>query len=236
MTAQNPRPEGARQPRDAAHWAHYVEALKAPEGAVSLNVEGRRVVGPLQGFGKMWQKTYRARLTGASASPAEVVGVWRQRFPEPSGFGKGFRALGWASARRRCAARGPQRRDGALFRRGVLHLHDARGAPFLRLDHVQRLRGRRRHDGGPGLPAYTRQRPALRACDAPRAPQGGGQKEPGSILRRERRSRDPRGLRGPEAAVATVREHPAQRHRALGSPRGNRAAAPIASPIGGSSP
>ncbi len=60
--------------------------------------------------------------------------------------------------------------------------------------------------------------------------------EPGSILRRERRSRDPRGLRGPEAAVATVRKHPAQRHRALGSPRGNRAAAPIASPIRGSSP
>jgi hypothetical protein len=45
----------------------------------------------LQGFGKMWQKTYRVRLTGASASPAEVVGVWRERFPELSGFGKGFR-------------------------------------------------------------------------------------------------------------------------------------------------
>jgi hypothetical protein len=91
MTAQNPRPEGPRQPRDAAHWAHYVEALKVPEGAVGLNVEGRRVVGPLQGFGKMWQKTYRVCLTGASASPAEVVGVWRERFPELSGFGKGFR-------------------------------------------------------------------------------------------------------------------------------------------------
>ena len=91
MTAQNPRPEVARQPRDAAHWAHYVEALEVPEGAVGLNVEGRRVVGPLQGFGKMWQKTYRVRLTGASVSPAEVVGVWRERFPELSGFGKGFR-------------------------------------------------------------------------------------------------------------------------------------------------
>ena len=92
MTAQNPRPEGARQPRDAAYWAHYVEALKVPEGAVGHNVEGRRVVGPLQGFGKMWQKTYRARLSGASASPAEVVEAWRERFPELSGFGeKGFR-------------------------------------------------------------------------------------------------------------------------------------------------
>ena len=92
MTAQNPRPEGARQPRDAAYWAHYVEALKVPEGAVGPNVEGRRVVGPLQGFGKMWQKTYRARLSGASASPAEVIEAWRERFPELSGFGeRGFR-------------------------------------------------------------------------------------------------------------------------------------------------
>jgi hypothetical protein len=81
-----------RGPRDAAHWARYVETLAAPEGAVASNVEGRRVVGPLQGFGKMWQKTYTTRLTGASASPSEVVEVWRTRFPELSGFGeKGFR-------------------------------------------------------------------------------------------------------------------------------------------------
>ena len=91
MTAQNPRPEGPRQPRDAAHWAHYVEALKVPEGAVGLNVEGRRPVSPLQGFGKMWQKTFKVRLEGVSASPAEVVETWRERFPEISGFGRGFR-------------------------------------------------------------------------------------------------------------------------------------------------
>jgi hypothetical protein len=88
MTAPRRHPEEAGQPRDAAHWARYVETL---EGSGGLNVEGRRVVGPLQGFGKMWQKTYRVRLTGASASPAEVVEDWRTRFPELSGFGKGFR-------------------------------------------------------------------------------------------------------------------------------------------------
>jgi hypothetical protein len=66
--------------------------LEVPEGAVGPNVEGRRVVGPLQGFGKMWQKTYKVRLEGASVSPAEVVEAWRERFPELSGFGeKGFR-------------------------------------------------------------------------------------------------------------------------------------------------
>jgi hypothetical protein len=88
--AQEHTEEG--QPRnDAAHWARYVETLKVPEGGVSPNVEGRRPVSPLQGFGQMWQKTFKVRLKGASASPAEVVEAWRERFPEISGFGKGFR-------------------------------------------------------------------------------------------------------------------------------------------------
>jgi hypothetical protein len=78
-----------RQPRDAAHWAQRVERLKTPDGIVNPNVEGRRVVGPLQGFSKMWQKTYRVHLEGVS--PVEVVGIWRERFPEISGFGEGFR-------------------------------------------------------------------------------------------------------------------------------------------------
>jgi hypothetical protein len=87
MTAQGP--QGAREPRDAAHWARYAGALEVPQGT-GPNVEGRQVVGPLQGFGKMWQKTYRTRIQGAS--PAEVVGDWRERFPELSGFGDdGFR-------------------------------------------------------------------------------------------------------------------------------------------------
>ena len=75
--------------RDAAHWARYVETLKAPDGIVHRNVEGRRPVSPLQGFGKMWQKTYRVRLE--DASPSEVVATWRERFPEISGFEEGFR-------------------------------------------------------------------------------------------------------------------------------------------------
>jgi hypothetical protein len=75
--------------RDAAHWARYVETLKAPDGIVHRNVEGRRLVSPLQGFGKMWQKTYRVRLE--EASPSEVVATWRERFPEISGLEEGFR-------------------------------------------------------------------------------------------------------------------------------------------------
>ena len=42
-------------------WAQPVTKLTAsdvPAGAVNLNVNGRHMVGPLQGFGQMWQKTY----------------------------------------------------------------------------------------------------------------------------------------------------------------------------------
>lgn len=72
-------------PRDAGHWARYVEKLEVsgvPEGAVNLNVGGRRVAGPLQGFGKMWRKTYRVSLGGVDATPAEVVRIWKERFSE----------------------------------------------------------------------------------------------------------------------------------------------------------
>jgi hypothetical protein len=53
-----------------------------PDGALNLNVEGRNVVGPLQGFGQLWQKTYRLPLTGTSVTPREVIRTWKERFPE----------------------------------------------------------------------------------------------------------------------------------------------------------
>ncbi len=92
MTEEAPRPEeerkeegGTREPRDAAYWARYAETLKVsdvPEGAAGINVEGRRAVGPLQGFGKMWQKTYRVRLGGVAVTPAEVIKTWKENYTE----------------------------------------------------------------------------------------------------------------------------------------------------------
>jgi len=84
MNEQMPQPE-KRQPRDAAYWARYAETLKVSgvaEGATNINVDGRRAVGPLQGFGKMWQKTYRVRLPGAGASPAEVISTWKAHYKD----------------------------------------------------------------------------------------------------------------------------------------------------------
>src|SRR5215207_4779391 len=73
------------QSRDATHWAGHVETLsigQVPAGAVNINVEGRRVVGPLQGFGALWQKTYQVRLRGENLTPTEIIRVWKERFPE----------------------------------------------------------------------------------------------------------------------------------------------------------
>src|ERR687889_14056 len=58
--------------RDATNWAKAVSTLnvsEVPEGAININVEGKRLAGPIQGFGKMWQKTYQVRL------PADEVAL-----------------------------------------------------------------------------------------------------------------------------------------------------------------
>ena len=73
----------ATEPRDAAYWAKNVTTLKlgqVPAEAVNLNVTGRRVVGPVQGFGRMWQKTTRVELRGAQVTPAEVIRTWKAEF------------------------------------------------------------------------------------------------------------------------------------------------------------
>jgi pimeloyl-ACP methyl ester carboxylesterase len=87
QTPQDPEPreelQPNREPRDAAYWARRIERLKVPdvpEGAVNLNVSARREVGAFQGFGQLWQKTYRVKLAGVT--PAELVKLWKERFPE----------------------------------------------------------------------------------------------------------------------------------------------------------
>jgi hypothetical protein len=80
---------GAAEDRPAAprssdaNWSQPVERLvlgQVPHEAINLNVTGKRPSGPLQGFGQLWQKTYRVRLEGAAASPRDVVAVWKREF------------------------------------------------------------------------------------------------------------------------------------------------------------
>jgi len=84
-TSSTPSPAGENQPRDTVYWAQQVSALKVtktPKGALNLNVEGRQVIGPLQGFGQMWQKIYWVPLTGTTVTSTEVIKTWKERFPE----------------------------------------------------------------------------------------------------------------------------------------------------------
>jgi hypothetical protein len=78
-------PEGPTAPRDAAYWAKGVSKLQlgeVPADAVNLNVTGRRVVGPVQGFGRLWQKTYRVDLAGTGVTAAEVIAAWKANFQD----------------------------------------------------------------------------------------------------------------------------------------------------------
>lgn len=72
-------------------WAKPTDRLQVehemPSGSMNLNVQGRQLTNPLQGFGQMWQKTYRVKLiaprvpaTGKAATPQDVIAGWKTNF------------------------------------------------------------------------------------------------------------------------------------------------------------
>ncbi len=72
-----------KTPRDAESWAKTSGPLKvsdAPAGATNLNVDGAQVTSPMQGFGRMWQNTFRIWLHGCQLSPVEVMQLWKENF------------------------------------------------------------------------------------------------------------------------------------------------------------
>ena len=79
-------PTGSTPPtnRDAANWARPVDRLSAAgvAGAKDDAVTGKRVSGPLQGFGQLWQKSFTVRLDGIETTPEEVIATWKAHFPE----------------------------------------------------------------------------------------------------------------------------------------------------------
>jgi hypothetical protein len=79
---------GGAVSRDAEFWAASVTRFEAGSGP---NVSGRRPTGPLQGFGKLWQRSYRAYV-GTAASPEEAIAEWKAHFG--SFWPKGNRFLG----------------------------------------------------------------------------------------------------------------------------------------------
>lgn len=76
MTATRPA-----SPIDTDAWARPVDRLTTTATGASIDtVTGKRVAGPVQGFGQMWQKTFSVRLDGADISPESLIAHWKQNF------------------------------------------------------------------------------------------------------------------------------------------------------------
>lgn len=77
---ENPAPDPPRA-REGT-WAKPVERLSSAQvqADINLNVDGKQLAGPMRGFGQMWQKTYKIRLSGAQASPEQIVQTWKENF------------------------------------------------------------------------------------------------------------------------------------------------------------
>jgi len=77
MTESEPR-----TPRDQESWARPVDRLTTSARTTGVDtVTGRRVSGPVQGFGQMWQKTFKVHLAASAGAPEAVVAHWKAGFP-----------------------------------------------------------------------------------------------------------------------------------------------------------
>lgn len=70
-------------PIDISNWARPVSFLVPPriKGARNLNIKGRSIVGPVNGFGQLWQKIYRLYIKNSAISPLQALAVLKQNFP-----------------------------------------------------------------------------------------------------------------------------------------------------------
>jgi hypothetical protein len=75
--------KAAVQRSDAGNWAAKVErlAVEQRDGVRGTNVAGRRLTGPVQGFGKMWEKSYSLDA-GQVTTPQDAIATWKAHFPE----------------------------------------------------------------------------------------------------------------------------------------------------------
>jgi len=70
---------------DAECWANPVPKINVngmPAKAINLNVQGRQPAGPIQGFGQLWEKTYRIDLSDTGLKPEQIISTLKERFPE----------------------------------------------------------------------------------------------------------------------------------------------------------
>jgi anti-anti-sigma factor len=70
--------------QDTSYWAEPVARLHVPAmplEAINRNMNGRRVVGPVDGFGQLWQKTYTLIVEKSDLLPKDIIKALKQNFP-----------------------------------------------------------------------------------------------------------------------------------------------------------
>lgn len=70
--------------RDIAYWAKPVSKLIVPlmpPEAININVKGRRIVGPVDGFGQLWLKTYQLTINRPGLTPESVIRTLKDNLP-----------------------------------------------------------------------------------------------------------------------------------------------------------
>ena len=222
-TAEPPaRPSPPPRPSDA-NWSKPVDRLavgEIPASAMNANVEGRRLVGPVQGFGQLWQKRYRVRLEGADVTPQEVIATWKSEFGSFWPKGNDFYgpitgiAPGEVAVLNICRARQADALDrghGHLRRRGIVHVHDPRGPHVRRLDHLHarsamtRPRSPRSRCSSARTTRCTRSPWPIFGAQARERLLAGHPAQPGVAIRRRRDRRARADLRRPHAASGGTR-------------------------------
>jgi hypothetical protein len=81
----NGSPDSTEKPGNAPGWASATPTIQVdqvPPGATNINIEGRRRSGALQGFGRLWQKTYQVRLEGTQKTAQEIMQLWKVKFAD----------------------------------------------------------------------------------------------------------------------------------------------------------
>lgn len=76
-----PKANDPGTPRDAGNWATRVDRLAAPDekSKVGYNVTGKKVTGPQQGFGRLWQRAYSTDV-GSTVAAKALITDWKLNF------------------------------------------------------------------------------------------------------------------------------------------------------------
>ncbi|MGH8923223.1 MAG: hypothetical protein ACRDWA_01045 [Acidimicrobiia bacterium] len=69
------------QRKDDANWSpprQHLEVGESPADFRASRVQGRRLTGPQQGFGRLWQKTFKVAIP--NKTPQQVIATWKAEY------------------------------------------------------------------------------------------------------------------------------------------------------------